>query len=880
MTEQYANLRGNVGLLGQLLGKSISDHLGESFLEKIENIRTLSKSSRAGNDKDGERLIEVLSNLSDDELLPVARAFTHFLNLANIAEQFHGISRHCDSSECAPEPINQLITKLKNSDVSEEEMQKAISELKMDMVLTAHPTEVTRRSLIHKHAAINECLSYLELTDISDKERDQLLIRLEQLITQAWHTNDIRKNRPTPVDEAKWGFAVIENSLWEAVPQYLRELDKTLKDGLGMALPVDASPIKFTSWMGGDRDGNPFVTAKVTQEVLITSRWVAISLYLEDIQDLTKELSMANCDPALRAVVGEEADEPYRVILRKLRSELKETLTALSATIQHHDTTAKDIITTTKQLKEPLEICYRSLINMGMHSIANGLILDVLRRVNCFGVNLVKLDIRQDGERHGDAIAELTRYLGIGDYNAWNEEDKQTFLLQELNSKRPLIPANWEPSADVQEVIDTCRVVAQTDPEALGIYIISMARQASDVLAVQLLLREVGCPFRIPVAPLFETLDDLNNAADVMQRLYAVDWYRGYIAGEQHVMIGYSDSAKDAGVMAANWAQYTSQEALIKISEENDIQLVLFHGRGGTIGRGGAPAQQALLSQPPGSLKGGLRVTEQGEMIRFKFGLPKVAIQSLNIYTAAILEANLLPPPAPKQEWRDLMDQFAEQSCKEYRHFIREEADFVPYFRSVTPELELGKLALGSRPAKRKPNGGVESLRAIPWIFAWSQNRLMLPAWLGAGSSLKTLLDEGKKDLLQEMYVSWPFFHTRLEMFEMVFMKADEGLTKFYEERLVPESLWPLGQRLRDNLKLTREKVLETIPDHQLMQENPWIKESIKLRNPYVDPLNMLQAELLSRSRENEKNETINHDVDQALMVTIAGIAAGLRNTG
>jgi len=878
MTEQYANLRSNVGLLGQLLGKSIGEHLGEEFLEKIESIRQLSKSSRAGNQDDGNRLIEVLANLSDGELVPVARAFTHFLNLANIAEQFHGISRHCDSGVCDPDPMSQLVAKLKNSGVSQESMQQTVNELQMDMVLTAHPTEITRRTLIHKHIAINDCLSLLEISETSEKERKQLLDRLKQLLTQAWHTNDIRKNRPTPVDEAKWGFAVIENSLWEAVPLYVRELDDKLQQGLGLSLPTDASPIKFTSWMGGDRDGNPFVTAKVTEEVLLTSRWVAVSLYLQDIEQLTKELSMDNCDPALRAVVGENADEPYRVVLRKLRGELKETLTALSAVLQNQHSNAKDIITRTQQLKQPLELCYQSLKAMGMHSIANGLILDILRRVACFGINLVKLDIRQDGERHGDTLSELTRYLGLGDYNAWNEADKQAFLLQELNSKRPLIPACWKPSAEVQEVLDTCKVVAQTDPQALGIYIISMARQASDVLSVQLLLKESGCPFRIPVAPLFETLDDLNNAADVMERLFAVDWYRGYINGEQHVMIGYSDSAKDAGVMAASWGQYKAQETLVEISEKNDIKLVLFHGRGGTIGRGGAPAHQALLSQPPGSLKGGLRVTEQGEMIRFKFGLPKVAIQSLNLYTAAILEANLLPPPAPKQEWRELMDQFAEQSCQEYRHFIQEEPDFVPYFRSATPELELGKLALGSRPAKRKPNGGVESLRAIPWTFAWSQNRLMLPAWLGAGSSLKTLLDEGKKELLQEMYQSWPFFHTRLEMFEMVFLKADEALTKFYEERLVPKELWPLGQRLRDNLVLTRETVLETIPDHKLMQEQPWIKESISLRNPYVDPLNMLQAELLSRSRKN--GDEICPVIDQALMVTIAGIAAGLRNTG
>ena len=428
MTEQYANLRGNVSLLGQLLGKSIGEHLGAEFLDKIESIRQLSKASRAGSEKDGETLITVLANLSDDELVPVARAFTHFLNLANIAEQFHGISRHCDSGVCAPDPMNQLIAKLKNSDISEETMPEAINDLSMDMVLTAHPTEITRRTLIHKHTAINECLSLLEISDTSDKERNQLLDRLEQLITQAWHTNDIRKNRPTPVDEAKWGFAVIENSLWEAVPLYVRELDQKLQDGLGLSLPSDASPIKFTSWMGGDRDGNPFVTAKVTQEVLLTSRWMAVNLYLQDIQQLTKELSMGNCDEQLRAVVG-DVDEPYRAILRKLRCDLKETLTSLSATLQNQRSDAQDLITHTDQLKTPLELCYQSLKACGMHSIANGLILDILRRVACFGVNLVKLDIRQDGERHGDTLSELTRYLGIGDYNAWSESDKQAFLL-------------------------------------------------------------------------------------------------------------------------------------------------------------------------------------------------------------------------------------------------------------------------------------------------------------------------------------------------------------------------------------------------------------------------------------------------------------------
>ncbi|RJG42745.1 phosphoenolpyruvate carboxylase [Motilimonas pumila] len=877
MNDKYAALRSNVSMLGQLLGQSISNHLGEEFLEKIENIRQLSKSARSGSSEDGEKLATILSNLSDDELLPVARSFTHFLNLANIAEQFHTTSRHCEEQVCAPDPMDALFAKLGQSELGPETIKQAVEALHMELVLTAHPTEITRRTLIHKHVAINECLSALELSDLNEREKNKLIKRIEELITQAWHTDEIRKQRPTPVDEAKWGFAVVENSLWQAVPEYIRNLDERIQNSFGFALPIDAAPVTFTSWMGGDRDGNPFVTSKVTEEVLLSSRWVGVSLFLQDITQLSSELSMMDCNNALRELAG-DVHEPYRKVMKQLRADLTETLEYLTATLQGQATKSNDIIRRTEQLSTPLKLCYESLHERGMGNIADGLLLDVLRRAACFGINLVKLDIRQDGERHGDVIAELTRYLGIGDYASWNEEEKQTFLLQELNSKRPLIPQDWQPSSDNQEVLDTCRVVAKTDPQALGIYIISMARQASDVLAVQLLLKESGCQFRIPVAPLFETLDDLNNAEEVIERLFAVDWYRGYINGQQHVMIGYSDSAKDAGVIAASWAQYRAQEGLVNLCEKNNICLTLFHGRGGTIGRGGAPAHAALLSQPPGSLKGGLRVTEQGEMIRFKFGLSNVAQQSLNLYTAAILEANLLPPPAPKQEWRDLMDQLSADSCEEYRQVVQQEPDFVPYFRSVTPELELGKLPLGSRPAKRKPNGGVESLRAIPWIFSWSQNRFMLPAWLGAGDAIGNVLAQGKQELLTEMYQNWPFFHTRLEMFEMVFMKADEELTKLYESRLVPDEYKPLGKQLRAKLSKTREQVLETIPEHKLMEDQPWIKESINLRNPYIDPLNMLQAELLGRSRAN--GDEVCPVIDQALMVTIAGIAAGLRNTG
>ncbi|MBP8173784.1 MAG: phosphoenolpyruvate carboxylase [Aeromonadaceae bacterium] len=876
MHEKYAALRGNVGLLGQLLGKTIKDHLGEEFLAKIETIRQLAKSSRRGNEEDRQTLLDTLRNLSDDELLPVARAFSQFLNLANVAEMFHTTSRKNEEFH-SPDELDKLIAKLKAENKSSEEVLEAIKALDIELVLTAHPTEVQRRTLIHKHVQLNECLEHLELGDLSERERHYILHRIEQLINQAWHTNEIREIRPTPVDEAKWGFAVIENSLWPAMPYFMRQLDERLQENFGLRLPLDSAPVRFASWMGGDRDGNPFVTAKVTREVLLTSRWVALNLFQTDVQELVSELSMIDCNDDLRAYAG-SSNEPYRAVLRRLRNDIKETLQNLTARLQGQYTENRDLISRTEQLRKPLELCYHSLHQCGMSIIADGLLLDVLRKLSCFGINLLKLDIRQDGERHGQAISELTQYLGLGDYAEWDEPKKQEFLLTELTSRRPLLPPDWQPSEETQEVLDTCRVIAETDPGAFGIYIISMARQASDVLAVQLLLKEVGCKFHMPVAPLFETQDDLQNAAIVMNRLLSVDWYREYINGQQYVMIGYSDSAKDAGMISANWAQYRAMEQLVEIAEREKLKLNLFHGRGGTVGRGGGPAHKAILSQPPGSLKGGFRVTEQGEMIRFKFGLPQVAITSLKLYTSAVLEANLLPPPKPKQAWCEVMEQLAQISCDHYRSVVRGEPNFVPYFRAATPEMELGKLPLGSRPSKRKPNGGIESLRAIPWIFAWTQNRLMLPAWLGTAEAINAALADGKEALLVEMSKEWPFFRTRLEMLEMVFLKADLWLSEYYDQRLVPQELWPLGQRLRDELKAATEVVLRLRPQGGLLDDQPWIKESIKLRNPYTDPLNVLQAELLNRSRQSP--DELHPQVDQALMVTIAGIAAGMRNTG
>ncbi|WED22050.1 phosphoenolpyruvate carboxylase [Vibrio sp. JC009] len=877
MIEKYSALKSNVRMLGHLLGNTIKDAHGDAILEKVELIRTLSKAAERNNDNEArEELIKVISTLPDEQLNPVARAFNQFLNLTNMAEQYHTISRHCDAHVCQPDAMNTLFAKLTQKEVSKLDTADAIRNLSIELVLTAHPTEIARRTMINKLVKINKCLSQLELSDLSVKERQKTERRLEQLIAQSWHSDDMRQQRPTPLDEAKWGFAVVENSLWQAVPDFLRELDEKVSGYLGERLPIDAQPIHFSSWMGGDRDGNPFVTHKITHEVLHLSRWKAADLYFADIQELVTELSMVNCNDKVRSLAG-DAHEPYRAILKELRVLLTDTLEVLDAKINGKEVPNKPILESTEQLWEPLHACYESLHECGMGVIADGCLLDTLRRIKAFGVHLVRLDIRQESTRHSDVLSELTRYLGIGDYDQWTEQDKISFLVNELSSKRPLLPRDWQPSEPVQEVLDTCKIIASQSREAFGAYVISMARTASDVLAVHLLLQESGCQFRMDVCPLFETLDDLNNSEAVIKQLISIDWYRGFIQGHQMVMIGYSDSAKDAGAMAAGWAQYSAMESLVEVCEEANIELTLFHGRGGTIGRGGAPAHAALLSQPPKSLQGGLRVTEQGEMIRFKLGLPDVAVNSFNMYASAILEANLLPPPEPKQEWRDLMEVLSQVSCDAYRDVVRGEPDFVPYFRAATPEQELGKLPLGSRPAKRNPKGGVESLRAIPWIFSWSQNRLMLPAWLGAGESIQYSIDHGHKALLEEMCREWPFFSTRLGMLEMVYTKCNLEISSYYDQRLTDKSLWRLGDRLRGQLQTDIHAVLEVENNENLMQSDPWGLESIKLRNVYVLPMNILQAELLYRTRQ---MEAPSQELEEALMVTIAGIAAGMRNTG
>ena len=479
----------------------------------------------------------------------------------------------------------------------------------------------------------------------------------------------------------------------------------------------------------------------------------------------------------------------------------------------------------------------------------------------------------------------------MGDYLSWSEQQKQEFLLTELQNNRPLLPKQgndqsnglyWQASAEANEVLKTMAIIAQHGEQSIANYIISMASEPSDILSVALLLKASGVERKLPIVPLFETLDDLQFASERMDKLFSVPWYQDYCNRHQQVMIGYSDSAKDAGNMAAAWAQYKTQEELVACAAKHHVELTLFHGRGGTVGRGGGPAQRAILAQPPQSVKGRLRVTEQGEMIRFKFGVPQVAHRSLRIYISAVLEATLLPPKAPEKNWRELMEQLAQTSVQSYRAVVREDPDFVPYFRSVTPEQELGKLALGSRPARRKASGGIESLRAIPWIFAWMQIRMMVPAWLGADQALSEVIaksdaeQNGQVELLRKMYQEWPFFSTYIDMLGMIIGKTDVDIAAYYDQQLVQPNLQGIGRSLRQRLSGIQQS-LDTLKVNANCDQSCQSQSKIMaLRATYTDPLHYLQAELLQRARTEQHDK----EVERALMVSMTGIAAGMRNTG
>lgn len=860
-------LRHRVRVLGALLGQTMTAQLGHDFLEKVEKIRLLAKTRRQEGSGDFTELREVLSELNEDQLISVARAFNQFLNLTNIAEQTAATE---DLQFPQNSNLERAFKKFTDNNIEPSRIAEVVKQLHCDLVLTAHPTEITRRTLIQKYNRIAGALEFVR----EDEELDQKhKMELERLIAEVWHTDEIRTERPKPQDEAIWGYAVIEHSFWHAVPKLWEGLDMILEQYTGESLPIEFSPITISSWMGGDRDGNPNVTTEVTEEVLRLARWMAADLYLRDLDELLSQLSMSQCNEAVSELCEKSSHEPYRSILRRVRDRLNATRDWAETKYPPKD----GIILKKEDLFSPLDTCYRSLHECGMGIIADGLLKQTLIRISTFGVTLIDLDIRQSAEKHTDLMEKLIFFLGLGNYKSWSEKARHDFLIEELANKRPLIPESWEPEGEAGETLRTIRLIANSNADGVSCYIVSMAQNPSDVLSVILLLRKSGLRRSLPIVPLFETLDDLENAAWTLERLLRDKMYRDYINEHQQVMIGYSDSAKDAGQMAASWAQYKAQEELVEVTEKYNIALTLFHGRGGAAGRGGAPIRQAVLSQPPNTIKRGMRITEQGEMIRFKYGSPLLAQNSMDLVLSAAIESNLMPSPKPRENWRNLMDRLANSAKEEYRNIVQDGSNFADYFRVSTPEPELSLLSLGSRPTRRvADSNAISDLRAIPWVFAWTQKRLMIPAWLGTNAALSMKFSAKDKFVLKEMMTEWPFFQAQMDLLEMVLTKADTEIAQHYDEILTPDHLKPLGDHFHQELTSLIDEVNEVKKQEVLLENAPDVRQTISLRDPYTDPLHFLQIELISRYRQDGKNER----VKKALLITIAGIAASMRNTG
>ncbi|XP_057478478.1 phosphoenolpyruvate carboxylase 4 isoform X2 [Actinidia eriantha] len=1035
-------------LLGSLLKDVLQREAGPQFMEKLERNRVLAQSAcnmrLAAIDNMAEVLEEQLalemSKMTLEEALTLARAFSHYLTLMGIAETHHRVRKTrnvAHLSKSCDDIFNQLV----QGGVPPDELYDTVCKQEVEIVLTAHPTQINRRTLQYKHIRIAHLLEFNDRTDLGHEDREMLIEDLVREITSIWQTDELRRHKPTPVDEAKAGLHIVEQSLWKAVPHYLRRVSSALKKHTGKPLPLTCTPIKFGAWMGGDRDGNPNVTAKVTRDVSLLSRWMAIDLYIRELDTLRFELSMNCCNDRLsrlaheileRETSAEDRHEswnqpenwshlkhqsqqvpslptqlpagaglpscteckdgesqyprvelpgrnympsnhkvsstpdpsfsdsnnslrkklsleslananspsavtsrsasfsssqllaqrkifsesqigrtsfqkllepslsqrptiaPYRIVLGHVKDTLVKTRKRLELLLEdlpcEYD--SWDYYETSDQLLEPLLLCHESLQSCGSGVLADGRLADLIRRVATFGMNLMKLDLRQESGRHADTIDAITRYLDMGTYSEWDEEKRLEFLTRELKGKRPLVPLTIEVPPDVKEVLDTFRVAAELGSDSLGAYVISMASNASDVLAVELLQKdarlavsgELGrpCPGgTLRVVPLFETVKDLREAGSVIRKLLSIDWYREHIIknhnGHQEVMVGYSDSGKDAGRFTAAWELYKAQEDVVSACNEYGIKVTLFHGRGGSIGRGGGPTYLAIQSQPPGSVMGTLRSTEQGEMVQAKFGIPQTAVRQLEIYTTAVLLATLRPPLPPREEkWRNLMEEISQISCDSYRSTVYENPEFLAYFHEATPQAELGFLNIGSRPTRRKSSGGIGHLRAIPWVFAWTQTRFVLPAWLGVGAGLKGVCEKGHTEEIKAMYKEWPFFQCTIDLIEMVLGKADINIAKHYDEVLVSGNRRKLGAELRTELLTTEKYVLVVTGHEKLSENNRSLQRLIESRLPYLNPMNTLQVEILRRLRRDDDN----HKLRDALLITINGIAAGMRNTG
>ncbi|KAI3656514.1 hypothetical protein MP638_004812 [Amoeboaphelidium occidentale] len=909
-------LKEDILLFSTQLMEAVKKHSGiangspEQLTEKLSKVLGACKAySDDQTEQNFQRLVNCVSEISEPWMfVECSRALQEILNLSELAEKQHrirrwrGYLRHESDLFFRHTIADMFQDLLVSKGFSIQEVYDQLCHLQVDLVLTAHPTQASRRTLLSKYANMSKLLETRDRTVMTPVEIYEWEQSIRKEIVSIWRSNTVRRLKPTPIDEARGVLSVVEKNIWEAYPKFMRTVDYCLGQFDGPHLPLDVSLVRFDAWTGGDRDGNAFVTAKVTKSVIDFNMWRAVILYYAEVDQVLFELSMTRCSEKFKKQLdlymskydrlelqnsvhvdfshgNIPEEESYRLMLSYLRERLKVTSNWLESRISNDESCAEKpfgLIESSAELMEPLKQCYDSLVECGDAEIANSKLKDLIRRVSVFGISLVRLDLRQESEKHSAALEKITQYLDLGSYREWSEEQKVEFLVKELQSKRPLVPVDFRTDDDMSnEVYDTFRVAGKVPRETLGCYIISMTRTASDILTVHLLQKCFGS-HSIPVVPLFETKKDLENSTKIMKSLLEIEYYRKNCIKDDsiHVMLGYSDSAKDSGRISSVWTLYKTQEEMVEACKP--YKIIFFHGRGGSVGRGGGPQYLAILSQPGGSLCGKMRVTIQGEVIDGHFGFIGTAEQTLERYCTATLVSTMSPPKPPQQKWREVMEQLNEESCKHFKNTVYNNPEFPKYFAQATPIAELSLMNIGSRPSHRKAINASEgvnldSLRAIPWIFSFTQTRSHLPVWLGVGYALK----QQPLEILQQMYVEWPFFKSTIDLIQMVLSKSNSRITKYYDDTLIRDlSLKNLSAAFNEELQDCIKLFLAITKQDYLLQNDPVVKRSIEARLPIVSALNLLQVQLMRHP------ERQNQLITDALIITIQGIAMGMGNTG
>lgn len=905
--EADARLRDDIRLLGRILGDTVRGQEGPELFDLVERIRQTSIRFHRDEDRLARHELEqILDSMSTSETVRIVRAFSYFSHLANIAEDQNNIRQLRANKGGGSGVLAETLAHARAAGIGADALRNFFKSALVSPVLTAHPTEVRRKSTMDREMEVASLLDRRERVALTAEEAAASDEQLRREVLTLWQTNLLRRTKLTVLDEVANGLSFYDYTFLREVPRLVNALEDRLEEGGEQAAGELASFLRMGSWIGGDRDGNPFVTADVMRGTLRLQSSRVMQFYLNELHVLGSELSiaahLADVSEELRTLAERSPDtsphrsgEPYRLAVSGIYARLTATAEMLQVEITRRPVGKGAPYDSVGELKADLDVLHRSLISNNAGVIARGRLRLLRRAVDCFGFHLARLDIRQNSAVHERTIAELMDAANPGmSYLALGEDARISLLTNELRSTRSLVSPFVKYSDETMGELNVFHAAAEAHAkfgsDAIPQCIISMCKGMSDMLEVAVLLKEVGLVHpsgrsAINIVPLFETIEDLQASSTIMDRMLSLHDYRRLVDSRgsvQEVMLGYSDSNKDGGFVTSGWELYKAEIGLVDVFERHGVRLRLFHGRGGSVGRGGGPSYDAIIAQPGGAVNGQIRITEQGEIISSKYSNAEVGRSNLEILAAATLEASLLHPrqSAPRREYLTAMDELSSLAFKAYRGLVYETDGFVDYFWASTVINEIATLNIGSRPASRKKTRAIEDLRAIPWVFSWAQCRLMLPGWYGFGSAVEQWIaehpDKGMP-FLKELYKEWPFFRMLLSNMDMVLAKSSIAIASRYAELVPDEALREkIFGRIRREWHSCIETLLDIMGQDRLLQGNPLLERSVRHRFPYLDPLNHVQVELLKEHRAQNPDE----QVLRGIQLTINGISAGLRNTG